>query len=61
MPFTEEERRAWHEEKRAREDRPMPVYRPLPIAECVNCQNPFGINEGVITDEAALCYICLGD
>ena len=60
MPFTEEERRAWHEEKRARERRPDPVYRPRPVAVCINCHNPFGINEGIITDEFALCDICDG-
>ena len=61
MPFTEEERRAWHAEKRAREQRQKPVYRSAPVAVCVNCQNPFGINEGIITDEVALCDICAGD
>lgn len=61
MPFTDEEKRAWHEQKRAREHRPEPVHRPAPIAVCVHCQNPFGVNEGVVTDDAALCDICLGD
>lgn len=61
MPFTEEERRAWHEEKRAREWRPEPVHRSPAVAVCVHCQNPFGVNEGIITDEVALCDICSGD
>lgn len=61
MPFTEEEKRTWHAEKRAREYRPQQIRRSEPVAVCVNCQNPFGINEGVITDEAALCDICAGD
>lgn len=61
MPFTEEERRAWHEEKQARERREAPVHRSPPIAVCVNCQNGFGINEGIVTEEVALCDICAGD
>jgi hypothetical protein len=27
----------------------------------VVCQNPFGISEGTITDEVAICDICNGD
>lgn len=61
MPFTEKERRAWHAEKRARERRQERIHRSEPVAICTNCQNPFGINEGVITDEFALCDICDGD
>lgn len=62
MPFTEEERRLWHEEKRARERRQEPApRRPRPAALCIHCNNPFGYSEGAITEEAALCDICLGD
>ncbi len=61
MPFTEDEKRAWHAEKRAREHRPLPKQRPALVAICVHCQNPFGIGEGAITEEAALCDLCLGD
>lgn len=61
MPFSEEEKRAWHEQKQARERRAEPVHRPAPVAVCVNCQNPFGINEGVISEEVALCDVCSGD
>jgi len=61
MPFTEEEKRAWHEAKRAHGHRLRPVHAPAPVAVCVHCQNPFGANEGVVTGEAALCDICLGD
>lgn len=60
MSFTEEERLAWHREKREREQE-TPPCRPTPIATCVHCQRPFGINEGVITSEVALCDICNGD
>jgi hypothetical protein len=61
MPFSDEEKRRWHEEKRQREWRPTPVFRAEPIAVCVHCQRPFGIDEGVITPEVALCDICNGD
>ena len=61
MPFTDEEKRLWHEEKKKRENRPTAVFRSEPIAVCVHCQNPFGINEGVITSEVALCDVCNGD
>ena len=61
MPFTEEEKRAWHAAKRTREDQPRATFRPEPVAVCVHCQNPFGISEGFIADEFALCDICSGD
>jgi hypothetical protein len=61
MPFTEEEKLAWHAEKRTREQRQKPIYRSEPVAVCVHCQNPFGISEGIMTDEFALCDICDGD
>jgi hypothetical protein len=53
MPFTDEEKRSWHEEKRKREYRPTPIFRSAPVAICVHCHNPFGITEGVITSEIA--------
>lgn len=61
MPFTDEEKRAWHEEKRAHEQRPQPNFRSQPVAICVHCQRPFSIGDGSITGEAAICDICLGD
>lgn len=60
MPFTEDEKRRWHEEKRKREPEP-PRRRPEPVAECVSCQNPFGYGEGTITPEVAICDVCNGD
>ena len=60
MPFTDEEKRLWHEEEK-RERRITPVIRSEPIAVCVHCQNPLGINEGVITPEVVLCDVCNGD
>ena len=61
MSFTAEEKRRWREEKKMRENRPTAAVRSEPIAVCVHCQNPFGINEGVITPEVALCDVCNGD
>lgn len=61
MPFTDEEKRLWHEEKKKRERPLTPIIRSEPIAVCVHCQNLFGINERVITPEVALCNDCNGD
>ena len=62
MPFTDEERRRWHEEKRAREPvRELRIPRPPPAALCIHCNNPFGHGEGYIGDEFALCDRCDGD
>jgi len=60
-PFSEMERRAWLEEKHARERRDQPLSCSTHVAICVHCQIPFGISEGVVTHEATLCYVCLGD
>jgi len=60
-PFSEMERRAWFEDKRARERQDQPIYRSASVAVCVHCQIPFGINEGVVTGQVALCSACLGD
>jgi len=61
MPFTEEEKRRWYEEKKMREQGTSPDSPPIPLAVCLHCQRPFGINEGVITAVIALCDICNGD
>ena len=61
MPFTEEERRLWREEKRRREERTPSRFQPEAIAVCVCCQNPFGINDGIVTEEVAICDVCNGD
>ncbi len=61
MPFTEDEKRRWHEDKSQREHRPSDAYFSEPIAICIHCKNPFGVSEGVITDEIALCDVCNGD
>jgi hypothetical protein len=62
MPFTEEEFRRWHEEKRKREYRPPSPWldRERPVATCIHCQLPFGISEGVITEDVAICDRCNG-
>lgn len=59
--FSEEEKQAWLDEKRDRERLRQPTLRSTPVAVCVHCHIPFGINEGVMTDEFALCDVCLGD
>ena len=61
MPFTDEERRAWHEQKLQRERRPDLVWTEPAVATCICCQNPFGISSGVVTDEVAICDVCNGD
>jgi hypothetical protein len=62
MPFTDEESRRWHEQKRARERAAEPPrWRPHPAAVCIHCHNPFGCGEGHISGEAQLCDLCLGD
>ncbi|MFN5129016.1 MAG: hypothetical protein ACK519_11525 [Sphingomonadaceae bacterium] len=61
MAFTPDEIRQWHEEKRRREAKSDFTFKSAPAAICINCQNPFGTNEGVITDEVAICDVCNGD
>jgi hypothetical protein len=61
MPFTKEEFEAWHKAKLDREWRPTPEFRDPPIATCVHCHRHFGITEGMVTDEFAICDICNDD
>jgi hypothetical protein len=61
MPFTDDEFRDWHRAKQEREFKPIAVLKSEPVATCVHCHLPFGINEGVVTEEVALCDICNGD
>ena len=63
MPFTDEERRKWHEEKRRRENDslPLPTSNRPAVTTCVHCGQPFGWGEGIITDEVSLCYRCNDD
>ena len=60
MPFTPEEIRRWHDARRKLEIEPDRAP-PEPIAICIHCQMPFGINGGVITGDVALCDVCNGD
>jgi hypothetical protein len=64
MPFTDKEREQYLAQKRKREgahhDAPTGP-RPEAVATCVHCQNAFGLNEGVVTDDVAICDVCLGD
>jgi len=61
MPFTTDEFEAWHTAKLQRELRPKSHLREDPIATCIHCQRPFGITEGIVTEEVAICDICNGD
>lgn len=63
MPFTEDGKRKWHDDKRRRENasNDSHLHHAQPAAVCLHCSNPFGINDGVVTDDAAICNVCLGD
>ena len=61
MAFTDEEFEDWHRTKLQREFRPTPVYQCPPIATCLHCHQPFGINEGTVTGDVAICDNCNGD
>jgi hypothetical protein len=61
MPFTEEEKRAWHDAKRKREVRPDIKLRTALVTECMHCGQPFGYGEGYISDDVSLCDACDGD
>jgi formylmethanofuran dehydrogenase subunit E len=61
MSFTDEERRAWHEEKRVREQQPNHSQQEAPAAICGHCGNPFGWSEGNPNSEFPLCDVCNGD
>jgi hypothetical protein len=61
MPFTDEERRLWHEQRRRQRGTVEVEYGLQHTATCLHCGNPFPFDEGSITDDAALCDICLGD
>lgn len=60
MPFTPEEIRQWHDQRRKRDVDP-PRASATPVAVCIHCQRPFGINDGVITADVAVCDVCNGD
>lgn len=61
MAFTEDEFEAWHRAKLQRETRPPVATPSSPVATCVHCHGDFGITEGTITDEVAICDVCNGD
>jgi cytochrome c553 len=69
MPFTPNEIEQWHRERRTASDKIEAerarhweeVRRASAIAVCISCHNPFGINEGYISDEVEMCYVCIGD
>lgn len=59
--FSEEEKQTWLDEKRDQERPKQSILGSGPVAVCVHCNNPFGVAEGVVTDEVALCDVCAGD
>ena len=61
MPFTDEERRAWQDAKRRREEKPDFTWHEVPVTECMRCNISFGFGEGRISDEISLCAACEGD
>lgn len=61
MAFTDEEKRAWHEDKRKREAKPELVWQSQPVTQCIHCGALFGYGEGYISDEVSLCDVCNGD
>lgn len=63
MSFTPEEKRRWHEEKLRLEKEQECRYTPQSAKpfNCIHCGNPFGLAEGVVTEDAAICCGCLGD
>ncbi len=58
MSFTPEEIKKWHEDKRRRETKPETPIVTRPVAICIHCHRPFGISEGVVTPEVAICDTC---
>ncbi|THD34479.1 MAG: hypothetical protein E7773_14920 [Sphingomonas sp.] len=60
MSFTEEERAAWHAARRRGSAATIDAEGP-PRHVCLHCGNAFGVNEGTVTEEAALCDVCNGD
>lgn len=63
MPFTDKEREQYLAEKKREvaDRRDITQRRPEAIAVCVHCQNGFGVNEGVVTNDVSICDVCLGD
>ena len=63
MSFTPEEKRRWHEEKLRleKEQEFRHAAQPLKPFSCIHCGNPFGLAEGVVREDAAICWGCLGD
>jgi hypothetical protein len=63
MPFSEKERAQYLAEKRKRESgvhRDAMQTRPQRAHVCVHCQKSFGVGEGSVSGETAVCDTCLG-
>lgn len=59
MPFTEQEKRKWHADRRA--GRADDDHSEVAPNVCGHCGNPFPISAGVITDDFAICDVCNDD
>lgn len=67
MPFTDAEKQNWLRERREAADKIEAdrvrafeeARRANAVATCIHCGNPFGLTEGIITDDVEMCYICL--
>jgi hypothetical protein len=58
MSFTDEERRQWHEDRRAgRHAEDSAPADPV----CGHCGNQFRASAGVVTDDFSICDVCDGD
>lgn len=58
MPFTEKERREWHEARKNGESTDDYDHRSDSMYECLHCGNPFPPGRGIVTADAAICDIC---
>jgi hypothetical protein len=63
MPFSDKERAHYLAEKRKRESGvqhdAMQTRTPR-VHVCVHCQSSFGVGEGSVSGEIAVCDACLG-
>jgi hypothetical protein len=61
MPFTDDEKRAWYEEKRRCEVKSQTTSRPTPVTDYIHRGHPFGYGKDYKSDCVFLCDLCGGD